>query len=184
MNKKIMMSALSIVSALTIMGGATYAAFTGTDSVVGNTFAAGSLTLDATVGGNSTSPAFTITNAAPNQSFTQPINLVNTGSVSSSSTKLTDIDFTVAASNPDLGDVLDLEIWDDTNKNGVIDGSDVLKGSAPLNSPAWSNIDLGFGIASGDSHQVIAKITMNAGAGDNYQGANAGTFSFVFTTSQ
>jgi len=41
MNKKIAMSAISIVSSLAIMGGATYAAFTDTATLTDNTFAAG-----------------------------------------------------------------------------------------------------------------------------------------------
>lgn len=186
MNKKIAMSTLSIFAALTIMGGATYAAFTSTDTNDGNTFASGELTLDVQVGGNSVTPAFAVTNAAPGQSFTQVINLINTGTLGSTSTVLQDIVFTIpSATVPDLADKLDLEIWDDVNGDGLLDGGDLLKGSAPLNSPAWSNIDLGFGInPSGGNHQVIARITMNAGADNTYQGTDAGTFQFMFTTSQ
>ncbi len=177
------MSAMSIFSSLAIMGGATFAAFSSTDTVEGNTFAAGELVLEAKVGGSTSTPAFSVTNASPGDSYSQVIDLANTGTLASTTTTLTDITFPVAPTSAfDLSDVLDLEIWDDVNGNAVIDVGDVLRGSAPLNSPAWTNIDLGFGIAGPGSHLIIAKITVNPGASNAYQGADAGTFSFVFTT--
>jgi predicted ribosomally synthesized peptide with SipW-like signal peptide len=57
MNKRIMMSALSIMSALTIMGGATYAAFSDTATLTNNTFASGDASIQISVT-NNTEPAF------------------------------------------------------------------------------------------------------------------------------
>lgn len=186
MNKKIMMSALSIMSALTIMGGATFAAFTATDTVQGNTFAAGTLILDAKVGGNSTSPAFTVTNAAPGQTYDQVIELANTGSTASTQTSLVDITST-GASTPDLADVLMLSFYDDATgsvPNAWDAGDTLLGGPASLNSSAWANIPFGFGITAGGSHKVIARITVDPNASDVYQGKDAGSFNFIFSTSQ
>ena len=45
MNKKIMMSGLSIVSALTLLGGTAFAAFTGSSVASNNTFSTGAADL-------------------------------------------------------------------------------------------------------------------------------------------
>src|SRR5687768_5190779 len=106
MNKKIMMSALSIVSALTIMGGATYAAFTSEAQNEGNTFGSGELVLQINgAGGNGSTPFYAVPAAAPGDSFEQTFVLSNSGGVDASVVRLDQIDL---GGNTELGDVLTL----------------------------------------------------------------------------
>lgn len=183
MNRKIALSAISILSTLALVGGATFAAFSSSATNPGNTFGAGTLVLNINgAPGSSSSPKFTIANAYPGQVETQVIVLSNSGTVPSSTTKLTSIAHSTSTS-PDLGDKLTLELWDDVNGDDNIDGGDVMRGSAHITDPAWSNIDLGFGLTAGGSHQLIARVTFDAGANDTYQGSNS-TFDFNFQANQ
>lgn len=180
MNKKIAMSGLSIVAALTLMGGATYAAFSSDASNPGNTFGGG--TLDLKINGVSLSgstPVFTVPAIGTGQSVVQPIILSNGGTVNSVSTKLVNITHT--GSVPDLGDKLTLELIDDIDGNGVLDLTDPIRGTAHITDPAWANIDLGFGL--GSPHRVFARVTLDASTDNTYQGKTS-NFSLNFSTSE
>lgn len=184
LNRKIGFSILSIAAAFAVMGGAAYAAFSSVASNNGNTFGAGNLVLriDGSAGDAST-PKFAVTNAFPGQVVDQPITLSNTGTVPSTTTVLSSIGHSTT-STPDLGDKLTLEIWDDVNGDGAIDGGDVQKGSAHITDGAWSNISLGFGLAaSGGTHKIVARVTFDADAGNTFQSSNS-TFSLNFQTNQ
>ncbi|MCL5438793.1 MAG: CalY family protein [Patescibacteria group bacterium] len=177
------MSMMSIFSVLTLMSGAAYAAFSSTASNNGNTFGAGSISL--TINGSSgsgSSPVFNVPGAAPGQIFTQPIILANAGSDASNKTKLVNINHGTGTS-PDLGNKLTLQIYDDVDGNGILDGSDPLRGSAHVTDGAWSNIDLGFGLSAGGAHRIFAVITFDSDADNTYQGANS-NFNLNFETSQ
>lgn len=175
------MSAMSILTALSLTAGATLAAFTSVASSNGNTFGAGNLTLTVTPsGGVASSPAFTISNATPGQSFEKVITLSNSGSIAASSVLLKDINIGV----PDLAPKLNLDIYNDVNGNGIIDGGDTLQGSAVINSGAWVNIPLGFGLAAlGGSHQIIAKVTLDLATDDSFQGLTT-SFNLNFQANQ
>gem|GEM_PF-3241969 len=183
MNRKIVISAISILSSLTLMAGATFAAFTSSSSNTGNTFGSGTLTLTVTPqGGTTSTPAFTVTNIAPGDFQTKSITLANTGTVNATLTKLVSVGHSTSSS-PDLGDKLTLQIYDDVNGNGAIDGGDVLKGTGHVNDGSLTNIDLGFGITAGGSHKIVAKVTFDSDATDTYQGKNS-SFDLNFQTSQ
>lgn len=176
------MSGASIMMAFTMLTGATFAAFSSTASNTGNIFASGTMTLEVNpFGGTTSTPTFNISNVKPGDSNEKVIILKNTGLVPSTTTILTSINHT--GSSPDLGDKLTLEIWDDVDGSGTINPGDVLKGTAHITAVSWSNIDLGFGLAaSGGTHQIIAKVTMDD-ADNTYQGTNS-HFDLNFKTSQ
>lgn len=184
MNKKILMSGVSILSALALVGGGAFALFTSTASNNGNTFGAGNMQLRINgAAGSASTTLFTVSNIAPGQQQTQVITLSNTGSVASSATKLASIAHGTSTT-PDLGDKLTLDLYDDVNNDGVLNGGDLLRGSAHITDPAWNNIDLGFGLAaSGGSHNVIAQITFDGTADDTFQGTNS-NFNLNFQTNQ
>ena len=103
MNKKIAMSLMSITAALVVMGGATYAAFSGSATATNNTFAAGNANLEIAVDNNGP-VAFGPTIAGPNftgilpgQTKTFDFWLKNT----SSDTLTLDLVADVSALNPD-----------------------------------------------------------------------------------
>jgi hypothetical protein len=186
MNKKIIMSALSIVSALTITGGATYAAFFAEASNTGNSFASGELTMDLLVDGSNATPAFSITNAKPGDVFDKQITLRNTGSMAATSTSIIGVESTSAPTSPDLSDKLLLTIYNDLTGNGLDGGDPIIKGPLALNDVAWETSQtLGFGLASGlGTHAVIARVTFDPTADNTYQGKSTGLFKFNFRADQ
>jgi len=190
MNKKIFFSSISIISALALMAGSTFAVFTSAASITVNTFGAGTLVLTINNSAGSTStPVFNVTGATPRDvTNTQVLNLRNTGTVNSFTTTLTGIAVTptvTVPATPNLGDKLDLELWNDVNDNNVIDpGTDTQIGlTAPLTAAQWTNLSLGFGINAGSHHKVLARITFNNTADDTYQGSSA-SFNLSFQASQ
>lgn len=172
MNSKIALSGLSILAALAIVGGATYAAFSSAASNTGNTFGAGSLTLKINgFGGSTSTPIFSVSNAAPGSSSGPLLlNLSNTGTVNGSTTKLTGIDVTPSGDPPNLGGKLTLTLYNDVDDNGTLTGPDTVIGSAHLTDPAWTNLSLGFGLAAGTDHGVLALLSFDSDADDSYQG--------------
>lgn len=82
MNKKIMMSGLSIISALALLGGTAFAAFTTTATATGNTFSTDnpSLLITTTAGPGTSEPGFTVSGLIPGGSSSpQAFDLVNNG---------------------------------------------------------------------------------------------------------
>ncbi len=162
--------------ALSLMGGAAVAAFTSSATNTGNTFGAGSLTLQ--LNGGSNTAFFTISGAKPGDSSQQVITLANTGSLNSAHLFLTSIGHN-STSTPDLGSKLTLDLYDDANGNGSIDAGETLIKSAHITDNSWANTDLGVTLNAAGSHKVIAKLTFDADADNSFQSTNS-TFSFNF----
>ncbi len=184
MNKKIAMSAMSIMSALTIMGGATFAAFTSEAQNEGNTFGSGELVLQINgAAGNASTPVFDVqagTNtsiffadaAAPGDSVEASWLLTNTGSTDAEPILLDQIDL---GGDTVLAGVLTLEIFrDDGDNSGELGGDDVLIHSAHLDSPTWNDLTLtGVALpASGGDQRIYARLTFDASADNTYQNKN------------
>lgn len=182
MNKKILFSAVSIVSALGLLVGATFANFSSQAGNNGNTFGAGTLTLKINGAGDSSSTKmFTVTDAKPGDSKTEVFDLSNSGTVDASSTTLTSLNVTPNASG-DLGEVLTLQLYIDANNNNVFDAGDTLIHSGHINA-GWSALPLGFGLAHGADQKVTATLTFDSAATDSYQGKSV-SFDFTFTANQ
>ena len=184
MNTKIVLSAISITSALALMGGATLATFSSAASSTGNTFAAGNMVLKLNgFGGSTSTPVFTVAAAKPGDISVAVIELTNTGSVAAGAASLEGITLS-SPSTPDLAGQLTLNLYNDVNDNGALDdGIDTLIHSALLNAD-WSDTLLGFGLAASTGHhKVIAKLTFNSGADNTYQGTHA-TFALNFREDQ
>lgn len=166
-----------------MVAGATFAFFSSTASSIDNTFDSGTLTLEVQPNGNDvSSPAFTVSDVAPGDVNEKVIVLRNTGSIPSTSTFLADIEHSTT-SNPDLADKLTLEIWDDVDNSGTVNVGDIQRGSAHISDAAWTNIDMGFGLAAGGEHKIIAIVTFDSNADNTYQNTNS-TFTLNFQTNQ
>jgi len=182
MNKKIVFSAVSIVSSLGLMVGATFANFSSTASNTGNTFGSGTLVLAINgLAALASSHVFTVPNAVPGYSQTQVLDLSNTGSVNAGSTTLTGISVTPHATG-DLGDALTLTLYRDDG-NGIYDAGDTQIATGHLVDPVWNNLNLGFGLLALGNHKVFAVLTFDSGAGDSYQGKSV-SFDFNFQANQ
>jgi len=185
MNNKLLVSAISITSALALMGGVTFALFSSTASNAGNTFGAGTMTLNInSFGGSTSSKIFNISNAKPTDVFgPQILNLSNTGTVGAATSTLTSITVSPSGS-PNLGDKLNLELWRDLNDDGLINGVDTQIGvSKPLTDAQWTGLNLGIPLAVGANMKVLARITFDSSADYTYQGTSV-TFDFNFRADQ
>lgn len=184
MNKRIALSGLSVLSSVALVGGAAFAAFTATASNNGNTFGASTLSLAVVPnGGNAATPVFNFpTGITPGTVKDQAITLSNPGDTPASTVKLASITMT-GGSSPNLADKLTLDIYNDVDGSGTINGGDTLQGSAHVNDPAWTNIPLGFALPASGSHQIIARITFDADATNAYQGATT-SFNMNFEADQ
>jgi predicted ribosomally synthesized peptide with SipW-like signal peptide len=81
-NRKILLSFMSIVAAFAMAGGATYAYFTSSQTVSGNTISTGTLKFQAVVQDTTGLGAnFSDTNLAPGETYTRCLWVANTGSV-------------------------------------------------------------------------------------------------------
>lgn len=180
-NKKIALSILSIAAALTVTGGAAYAAFTSEASNNGNTFGSGNmvLNLNGQPGGSST-PVFSVLNGTPGVATVQPITLSNTGSVGASSVVLSSIN---VGGSTTLGDNLTLNIYNDVDDSNTLTPGDTLQGSAHVTDPVWNNIPLGFGLPAGASQGIIAELVFDSTAPNSVQGLNT-AFNLNFQASQ
>ncbi len=184
MNIKIALSAMSIVSALALMSGTTFAVFTSAASNDNNTVGAGTMVLNVNDQAPTSTPVFTVAGMAPGSHEDRVIKLSNTGTVGANTVSLTSITHSTSTSPHDLGDVLTLNIYDNNGGTpNVIDGTNTLLGTAHITSAAWSNVSLGFGLAPSTSHNVIARVVLDNSADDTFQGANS-TFTLNFLASQ
>lgn len=183
-NRKIAMSAMSIVTSLTIMGGTTYAFFSDTGTSSGNTFSTGTLDLKLTDGDETTQD--NVTASFGNGSLVpgsctgnQTLTLKNTGTVNANHAEvhLTTNVVTDTGSNasPDMDAFLKINTltYDagnvltqltDTNSNTFIDLADW---AAPANAGALDNLaltDLNVG------HPLVMDVCLDNSAGNTLQG--------------
>lgn len=169
MNRKIALSAISIVGALSIMSGATFAAFTSDASNNGNTFGAGDMVLRINgQAGSGSTPVFGVAGAVPGNSYTQKLTLVNDGPTASF-VKVVSID--LGGANTDLANKLTINFFNDIDDNGVFDPGEADLGSAHLNDAGWTNFTLpGVTISAGGTYRLGAKLTFDADADNTYKG--------------
>lgn len=188
MNKRIVMGIMSILTAATMIGTATFAAFTSAASNEGNTFGAGTLTLtiDGQAGSAST-PVFGVTNAFPGMTpVVQSLLLANTGTTTATSVVLTGIDTLDGniITPPNLANKLTLELFVDDGDNSFEPGTDDTQVGTTqvLSNAQWTGLNLGFGL--GSAKRVYLQISFPTGVDDNdYQGESL-TFDFNFQASQ
>lgn len=200
-NKKILISVMSIVTSLAMVGGATFAFFTDTATSTANTFSSGTLNLlvdDA----NEPTPApsvtgsLTISDFAPGQSTTGFISLHNPGTLAIAEVELT-ADTTPTdggTDGSDIRNVLQLAVvLDDTvtPDPACADGVNLTSTIEPLvgngdGTLTLAEFDNGTdeydalpGLVSGATRNVCFTVTFDPDATDIYQGDSASTtFSF------
>lgn len=172
-----------------MMGAASFAAFTSANTNTGNTFGAGTLTLEINGSAPTSTGVFTTSDAKPGDVVGPKIlDLKNTGSVDASDIILTGITVNPTVPTvtptpsplPNLGDVLTLQLYnDDGTTPGVVDIGDHLLGQAHLTSAGWTSLDLHIPLAHGATVQLLAVITFDSGAGNVYQGTGV-SFDMTF----
>lgn len=182
-SRRVLMSVISIFTVIGLVTTTTYALFSAQATNTGNTFGAGTLTLDVTPGVTpAPGPGFTVSGAAPGQSFDQLFNLNNTGTVAASAVKIAGI--AREGANPNLADKLTLTLFDDANSNGTYDVGETLLGSAHLSDPVWNGYTIpGAAIPAGGTYKLGARITFDSDTDNSYQGLSM-SFNITFQANQ
>lgn len=202
-NKKIALSAISILSALVLMGAATFAFFSNQGSSTGNIFAAGTLDLQLDDENeqfiDDVSASITGSDMAPGDSTSGFISLHNNGSLSISDVVLgaTQTNNTNGGDGSDLADVLNLTVKTNPDDNTCPDedgdtadltgtiASAIGNSSLPLTLTELVNEDYDAlpGLTPGSSYFLCVTATLDSDAGNEYQG-DSKTVNFDFTANQ
>ena len=178
-NRRIIASGLSIVSALAVMGGATFAFFSDTGTSSNNVFAAGSLDLqlsnDASTYSDSVTATFGGSNLAPGQCLSaDALNLKNNGSVAADHAEVAVSNLVTDAgsnANPDMDSYLRFQVLNydggsevsipDSNVNGYRDIAD-LQASGGLDNLSLTDINT--------NHALNVQVCLDASAPSEIQG--------------
>lgn len=202
MNKRILLSSMSIFASLALVTGATFAFFSDSGTSTNNVFGAGDLVLqlddvDEGFVDDTVTESLGVTDLAPGDSTEGFISLHNEGSVAAA-----EVVFGAGLTSPDvtedLAGVLDLEVKTGTDNtvctdegatdhtsdiNTAIGGIDGLQ----LSDLIAADYDSLPGLAAdgdlGDTYYVCLTLTLQEDAGDAFQGASD-TVDFGFTANQ
>ena len=186
MNSKMAFSALSIVAALSLMGGAAFAFFSSTSTSTGNVFASGTLILklDDT---DEVTPAATITaslggsNLAPGGTVSGFISMHNDGTIDIAEVNLGSTE--TVTSSPDLATKLNITSAKiDTNSTCTASPADV-SGSLPATLAGLNGgtFDMSSSaIAAGATKYLCMTFTLDSGTDNTFQGKTiTETFTFI-----
>lgn len=185
MNKKIVISAMSILASLALMSGATFAFFSSSATSTGNVFSSGTLTL-LLDDNNDVTPAATITssfggtNLVPGGSVSGFVSMHNDGSIDIAEVHLSGNE--TVTSSPDLAGKLDITSakigTESTCTSSPVDITSSFTTLAALNT---AGLDLpSSAITAGGTKYLCMTFTFNSGADDTYQGKSiTNTFTFV-----
>jgi len=183
MNRKIIMGVLSIVTALTMVAGVTFALFSAQNTNSGNVFAAGNLALSINTQTPTSTGVFSVSGVDPGETTgPQSLNLKNEGSVDASDVVVSSIVVNPTPASPNLGDKLILKLYKDDG-DSVFNLGDSLVGNAVLTAGGWASSSLGFGLNAGASQLLFATIEFDSTAGNEFQGTSV-SFDLVFQANQ
>lgn len=186
-NRKIAFSAISIISALSLMAGATFAFFSDAGTSSGNVFTSGNVQLMVDDANETDAHAITAsfgdgsTKLAPGTSVSGYISMHNTGSIAINKIKLGahQDSNTNGGDSSDLATVLNLTVktGDDntctTNQSDLTTTINTALGGvgnltlAKLNAATYNALP---GLSTGSTKYLCINFTMDSGAGNTFQG--------------
>lgn len=183
MNSKIILSGLSIVTAMALMAGGTFAYFTSTATSTANAFSTGTLTLQLD-DNNETTPAATVTASfggtmLPGDTTSGFISMHNSGTIDIAKVKLGATETTT--SSPDLAGKLNITSAKiGTESTCTTTPVDVTSSFTTLAALNGTTISLpSSDIVAGGTKYLCMTFTLNTNTDDTYQGKSiAETFSF------
>ena len=170
MNKKILLSILSITVLLTLVGIGTYALFSDTATSTGNQFQAGTMNLQ--VNGAEQLQAFSYTSISPGWSHTETYTVTNVGNVQGRATF-------VASSLVESGGVLTSaeqpvdpgnagNLGADVHVIATVDGASAYNGTLAGFAASGAQ-DLGI-VSGGQSETVVVTFSVDPSVGNEIQG--------------
>ena len=194
--KRILASIVAITLMSSALGIGTYAAFSDTETSVGNSFTAG--TLDLKINGDDTNyVAFDVENIRPGNQPKKSIELSNAGSISGyldiKSAVVTDNENTLIEPEAEAGDttadqgelssVVNLRLFVDTDKSGWISTGDNVFFDGKVNTlPA--SFDLNQVIPAGGSVNIVALFDWWNTPNDNLAQSDSFTLDLTFELDQ
>jgi hypothetical protein len=175
---KIVKSLVLVFAFVVMTAGATQAVFTSQASVVGNTFATGSLEIR--INGQASIPGFNVTNAAPGQSQSGQFGVNNYGQpwfAGPSTLAAKDLTISAVMTGGDASLFNKLDVVVEANRGWptwmpVYSGPLSGLANADLLDDRWSEL------IAGSSEDVRYTVTLPLDADDSYQGLST-TFDFV-----
>ncbi len=186
MNTKIALSGLSIFAALALMGGATFAFFSGSATSVGNIFGSGTLILQLDDNDEST-PVATVTaslggsNLAPGATVSGSISMHNGGSVSIAEVNVGSTE--TVSSSPDLATKLNITAANIGTDSTCATGTVNVLSSMPATLAALNTttVDLpSSGLTAGATKYLCLSLTLDSGTDDTFQSKSiTETFNFI-----
>ncbi len=182
-NRKIFFSGLSILSALSLMSGATFAFFTSSATSTGNVFATGTLTLQLD-DNNEATPAASVTASfgdtlAPGATTSGFISMHNGGSIDIAKVKLGSVE--AVTSSPDLAGKLNITSAKiDSESTCTTSPTNVTGSFSTLAALNGATISLpSSGITVGATRFLCMSFTLDPGTDNTYQGKTiTETFNF------
>lgn len=191
MNRKILFSTISILSALALMSGATFAFFSSTATSTGNVFAAGTLTMQLDDNDEIT-PAATVvasfggTSLAPGGAVSGFVSMHNSGSIAMAEVNLSSTE--TVLSSPDLAGKLNITSakigTESTCTTAPVDITLSFTNLGALNALGAPGFDLpSSALAAGATKYLCMTFTLDSGTDNTYQGKSI-TESFSFTGHQ
>lgn len=173
--KKIISLGFVVLIVMALIAGGTWAFFSSTQTVTGNTFVAGTLTLKVNSG---VSTPFNVSNIYPSANGTAAVwKLENSGSINGT----LEIDTSTLDHTDKLMNYLKVLLWVDANNNGLLNTGDIYLDSTGIHP--WSGTD-GAAVNSAEALAVYSSptaitnkqftpvLTINHGVDTNYFRAN------------
>lgn len=180
-NRKILISGISILSALMLMGGATYAFFSSSATSTNNVFGAGTLTLLLDDNNEQSAAAITASfgdTLAPGASTSGFISMHNSGSINIAKVKLGTLE--TVTSTPDLAGKLNITAATIGDNQTCSTNPHSVTGLTTLGALNGTTISMNNSdIAAGGTKYLCMTFTLDQGTDNTYQGKSiTETFNF------
>ena len=175
--KNFLFSLITVLLMVGMVTGATTAYFSDTETSTGNTFAAGTLDLNLD-GGNTNVVKFTVSNMKPGDSQTGTWRVSNVGSIAGyldlqnitqTHSAGTSTEPELAVENPDLGtlgSLLNIDLFIDTDNDGVLDSGETTIYSGLMGSLA-TDYNQNLSLVAGATNYITMIVSWPSSANDN-----------------
>lgn len=168
-NKKIALSAFSILVSLSLMGGATYAYFTDSEISGNNTLATGTLAIGIDQSSGIYENSTVITNWQPNEQRYVRFDVVNNGTLPVHLRSYATGDWDITSFDENKVKVVLVEYWNGSDWADLVNNSTGINGLVYFSSDGTSNGTM-FPLAAGDRQEFRLTVLLDPTTDNTYQG--------------
>lgn len=180
-NRKIAISAVSILSAVTMLGSSAFAVFSSQATNNNNSFGTGTLVLQINGQSPTSTGIINVTGKMPGDTVSGALELHNNGSVPASSVQVTG--FTLGG-NTELAPKLNVVFFADTNANGIQDNGEASLGASTMDNVVWNGYTLpGVTLSANSSYHLGMSVNFDQSADSTLQNKSM-TFTVGFQANQ